>query len=183
QVGFNYLGRFSTSPGTQPASPGTQPAPPGRQPAPPGAQPAQHGRRYWTSGSLGGDVDPATPVKHALEASAITRDTPDGMMLRLSLSWPDGLLQESAARELAGEWAAMLTGLVSHAAHPAAGGHTPSDFPLVALGQDQIEKLEAGLAADLARDLAADPARDLAADPARGMATDSARDMAEREGR
>jgi nonribosomal peptide synthetase CepB len=91
QVGFNYLGRFSTSPGPQAAPPGPQPGPPGPQPAPPG-------RRYWTTGSLGGDVDPATPVKHALEASAITRDTPDGLMLRLSLSWPDGLLQETGRR-------------------------------------------------------------------------------------
>jgi hypothetical protein len=36
----------------------------------------------------------------------------------------------------------MITGLAGHAARPAAGGHTPSDFPLAGISQDDIEELE-----------------------------------------
>jgi mycobactin peptide synthetase MbtF len=43
----------------------------------------------------------------------------------------------------------MLTGLATRAARPGAGGHTPSDFPLLALAQDQLEALEAEIASDL----------------------------------
>jgi mycobactin peptide synthetase MbtF len=37
----------------------------------------------------------------------------------------------------------MLTGLAAHTADPAAGGYTPSDFPLLDLAQDDIDELEA----------------------------------------
>ena len=46
-------------------------------------------------------------------------------------------------RGLAEGWRAALEGLACHAEQPGAGGHTPSDFPLVGLSQEQVERLEA----------------------------------------
>ncbi len=48
---------------------------------------------------------------------------------------------------LARTWLDMLAGLAAHTADPAAGGHTPSDFPLLDLAQDEVERFEA-IAAD-----------------------------------
>src|SRR5262249_17748605 len=42
---------------------------------------------------------------------------------------------------LAQRWFLALEGLVGHAALPAAGGRSPSDLPLVALSQGEIERL------------------------------------------
>ncbi|CAM5564159.1 hypothetical protein SFUMM280S_07643 [Streptomyces fumanus] len=70
-------------------------------------------------------------------------DRPEGPELTLSLTAPAGLLDEAVLRDLAGRWVAMLGGLAGHAADPAAGGHTPSDFPLVTLTQEQVDGLQA----------------------------------------
>ena len=45
-------------------------------------------------------------------------------------------------RDLAQRWFRALEALVRHAAQPDAGGRTPSDLPLVALSQAEIERLE-----------------------------------------
>ncbi|WP_143219976.1 non-ribosomal peptide synthetase, partial [Actinomadura sp. CNU-125] len=79
------------------------------------------------------------PTRHVLDAEALVHDLPEGPELTLRLSGPDGEILD----DLAGRWAAMLAGLAAHAADPAAGGHTPSDFPLVALGQEQVDELQA----------------------------------------
>ena len=57
-------------------------------------------------------------------------------------SWAPALLTEAAVRDLAERWFAALEALVRHAAAPGAGGRTPSDLPLVALSQAEIERLE-----------------------------------------
>ncbi|WP_345025594.1 condensation domain-containing protein, partial [Actinomadura keratinilytica] len=119
QIGFNYLGRFSG--GTADDLGGSW-QPVGR-------------------GGLVGGADPRMPVAHALEVSGVVHDLPEGPELTLTLDWPSGLLTESAVEELAGTWAAMLSGLVAHSG----GGFTPSDFPLVSLAQDQVEELEAAV--------------------------------------
>jgi hypothetical protein len=54
-------------------------------------------------------------------------------------------MDEAEVRELGEEWVAMLTGLAEHAARPEAGGHTPSDFPLLALAQDDLDVVAAEL--------------------------------------
>jgi non-ribosomal peptide synthase protein (TIGR01720 family) len=77
--------------------------------------------------------------------TGVVRDGPDGPVLALTLAWPDGLLDAADAGDLAAGWRDMLHGLAEHAARPGAGGHTPSDFPLLALAQDQVEALEAEL--------------------------------------
>ena len=46
-------------------------------------------------------------------------------------------------RSLAEGWQRALEALVHHAQQPGAGGHTPSDFPLIALSSEHVEQLEA----------------------------------------
>ncbi|MFE0178384.1 amino acid adenylation domain-containing protein [Streptomyces sp. NPDC059002] len=124
QIGFNYLGRFTTGARTGPAGP-WQPA---------------------GGTAVGGSAAPDMPVTHAVAAGAVVRDTPEGPALDITLSWPGQLLEEAAAERLGRAWLAVLAGLAAHTADPGAGGHTPSDFPLLDLAQNQIEELEAALA-------------------------------------
>ncbi|MFH8347764.1 amino acid adenylation domain-containing protein [Streptomyces sp. NPDC018045] len=93
--------------------------------------------------AIGSSADPDMPVPHALEASALLRDTTDGAALTLTLTWPGRLLNETVVAHLGRAWLAMLDGLAGHTDTPAAGGHTPSDFPLLDLEQDEIEQFEA----------------------------------------
>ncbi|MFD6306790.1 amino acid adenylation domain-containing protein, partial [Streptomyces sp. NPDC060223] len=117
QVGFNYLGRFGAA-----ADGAWQPA---------------------GESALGGSSDPDMALAHALEAGGVVLDRPEGPELTLSLTAPAGLLDEAVLRDLAGRWVAMLGGLAAHAADPTAGGHTPSDLPLVTLTQEQVDELQA----------------------------------------
>lgn len=124
QIGFNYLGRFTT------ASPGD--ARPDELPA--------------LSQALSGSVDDDMPVAYVLEINVVTRDRDTGPELSATWSWPSALLSEGDVAELADGWFAALDALVAHASAPAAGGHTPSDL-LMPLAQDDIDELE-GLFAD-----------------------------------
>ncbi|MFJ2770398.1 amino acid adenylation domain-containing protein [Streptomyces sp. NPDC087300] len=124
QIGFNYLGRFATGTRTGPAGP-WQPA---------------------GETAVGGSAAPDMPVTHVVSAGAVVRDTPEGPALDITLSWPGQLLAEVAAERLGRAWLTVLAGLAAHTADPGAGGHTPSDFPLLDLAQNQIEELEAALA-------------------------------------
>ncbi|MEU0922802.1 non-ribosomal peptide synthetase [Streptomyces malaysiensis] len=121
QIGFNYLGRFP-------------------------AASAGDGGADWAAAAeadgLGGGVDQAMPVPHALEVGALTRDHADGPRLTATLSWPGDLLTEEDARELAETWFRALDVLTAHTERAGAGGHTPSDLPLVHLGQDEIDTVE-----------------------------------------
>ncbi|MFH8606824.1 amino acid adenylation domain-containing protein [Streptomyces sp. NPDC018029] len=112
RIGFTYLGRIPGSAPDDPEAPAGDPA----------------GGRF--------------PVAHPLEVTGVVHDATGGPRLTLSLAWPRRLLDETAARALVEAWAAMLAGLAAHVDEPTAGGHTPSDFPLVTLDQAQIEKLE-----------------------------------------
>ncbi|GGK23420.1 hypothetical protein GCM10010124_14870 [Pilimelia terevasa] len=118
QLTVNYLGRFTA-----------------------GAAP-----RAWTpagaSGQLGATADPATPVLAALELNAWTEDGPDGPRLRAAWSWPDRLFAAADVAALADGWSAALRALAAYAATPGAGGHTPSDFPLVPLTDADVAAIE-----------------------------------------
>ncbi|MFE2431940.1 amino acid adenylation domain-containing protein [Streptomyces sp. NPDC059373] len=120
QIGFNYLGRFTHTDDTTGGS-----------------------WRPVGGTGLAASTDPRMAASHALEAGGLVADLPDGPELTVSLVCPVGLFEEEALRELASGWAAMLTGLAAHASEPGSGGHTPSDFPLAALGQGDVEELEA----------------------------------------
>lgn len=121
QVGFNYLGRTASTGRT--AEGDWSPAP---EPLP----------------YLGGTAhDPALPVAHGLEITAVAGD--EG--LRATWSWAPGIWSEDDVRALAGLWCDALTGMTGATS---AGGHTPSDLPLVSLSQAEIDELEAEFASE-----------------------------------
>ncbi len=118
QICFNYLGRFSVPQAADWAI------------APEAAE-------------LGAGGDPAMPFNYCLRINAVTHDLAAGPQLTARWSWPGALLSKEAVSDLAQSWFSALQALVDHVAQPGAGGHTPSDFPLVALTQVEIERLEA----------------------------------------
>ena len=108
QIGFNYLGRFG---GSEAAGWGIAP---------------EAGAVLGLSGS-----DSDLPPAHGLEVNAVTLEERDGPQLSATWSWPGALLSEEAVSDLARGWFEALEALVRHTAEPGAGGHTPSDLPLV----------------------------------------------------
>ncbi len=129
QIAFNYLGRFAA-----PRAGDWQIAP-------------ETGRLDTTDQPdtpLGEDADPDLPLGHGIELNALTYDRDDGPELHAAWTWAPGLYDEQDLADLAAGWFAALGALAAHAAQPDAGGLTPSDLPLVALTQAQIDTLEAG---------------------------------------
>ncbi|WP_185443940.1 non-ribosomal peptide synthetase [Kribbella qitaiheensis] len=84
-------------------------------------------------------ADPRMPLGHAIELNAMVLDGPDGPELRAEWTWADGVLTSDEVAELAQLWWDALAGLVG----AEASGHTPSDFPLVAIDQERLSLLEA----------------------------------------
>ncbi|UQT60589.1 amino acid adenylation domain-containing protein [Streptomyces durmitorensis] len=126
QVGFNYMGRFPAVGGSADVRP------------------------WQMAGeeAIGSSTAAAMPATHTLEAGATIRDAAEGPELTLSLSWHGAVLDESVAERVGRHWLDLLAGLAAHTTDPTAGGHTPSDFPLVELAQDEVEQFEA-MAAEL----------------------------------
>ncbi|WP_262403078.1 condensation domain-containing protein, partial [Actinomadura sp. CNU-125] len=121
QIGFTNLGRFTA---TASASGTAEPGP-------------------WHGELLDGGADPGTAVALALDATAAAHDLPAGPRLALTLVAPAGVLGRTDLDALAAGWAAMLHGLAAHAADPRSGGHTPSDFPLAQISQDELDEFAA----------------------------------------
>ena len=119
QIGFNYLGRFAK------------------------AQAADWQIAPEAEAALAGYLDPDMPFGHSLEVNAVTLEQTDGPQLSATWSWPSALLSEEEVGDLAQGWFGALEALVGHTAQSGAGGHSPSDFPLVALTQAEVEQLEA----------------------------------------
>ncbi|MBW5426191.1 hypothetical protein GKQ77_32335, partial [Streptomyces sp. BG9H] len=92
--------------------------------------------------AIGGSGDPETPLRHLLDVGAMVRDTPGGPELTLTVHWPRRLVRDTDAARLGRAWADMLGGLAAHTAAPASGGHTPSDFPLLDLAQDEVDEFD-----------------------------------------
>ncbi|MFG3228641.1 amino acid adenylation domain-containing protein, partial [Kitasatospora sp. NPDC048194] len=116
QVEFNYLGRF--------------------QPDGVTAEDVLAGAEAMTEGAA-----PDLALGRVLGLDATTVDTPQGPLLVAQWSWAADLLGEERVRALAEDWFTALRALAEHAAHPDAGGHTPSDFPLVAVDQAELDRL------------------------------------------
>ncbi|CAM5329566.1 amino acid adenylation domain-containing protein [Streptomyces abikoensis] len=124
QIAFNYLGRFSS------------------------ADMPEHLRGLGWTRSPGTDelipqLDADMPAMAVLDVNALVTDSEQGPRLAARFGYAGGVLSRDEVQELAGLWCAALEGLARYAARPGAGGLTPSDVPLVAVRQGEIEQWEA----------------------------------------
>ncbi|EWS95122.1 non-ribosomal peptide synthetase [Streptomyces filamentosus] len=117
QIGFNYLGRFTTTT-------------------------ANDWEPDHEHGGFSGGADPQLPLAHPLELNALTQDTPQGRHLIAHWTWAEDIFSEQDIHDLAHTWFKALETLATHARTPDTGGHTPSDLPYVTLTQDDLEELE-----------------------------------------
>ncbi|HEY6348112.1 MAG TPA: amino acid adenylation domain-containing protein [Candidatus Angelobacter sp.] len=114
QIDFNYLGRF----------------------------PVAEAMDWSPSGSLLGGMDPDMPFHHALEVDSIVLEHAAGPELTATWTWAPEMFSEQDIQSLAEGWFHVLEALVQHSAEPGMGGLTPSDVPLAALSQSEIDRLE-----------------------------------------
>ncbi|MGW1391285.1 amino acid adenylation domain-containing protein [Streptomyces nigra] len=92
------------------------------------------------AGQLGERRDPRMRLPRALEFNAVAEPGPSGAHeLVTTLSWPDGMFTDEDIAALGGYFRTALEGL---AALDPAGGHSPSDFPLVPLTQADVDALD-----------------------------------------
>ena len=78
---------------------------------------------------------------HALEVTTTVHGPSEAPLLGATWTWRPGDAPQDAATELAALWVEAMEGIAAHGARPDAGGHTPSDLPLVSLSQDEIDDL------------------------------------------
>ncbi|WP_051800735.1 non-ribosomal peptide synthetase [Streptomyces sp. NRRL F-525] len=102
--------------------------------------------RVGTGEGFGAGGAPEAAVMHAIELLGSVRELADGPVLELRLAYPERLLEADRARALLEAWAEALSGLVEQV-RDGAGGHSPSDFPLVSLSQGGVEELESAVPA------------------------------------
>ncbi|MFE7094096.1 non-ribosomal peptide synthetase [Streptomyces erythrochromogenes] len=114
QVLFNYLGRFD-------------------------AGSAGDWELSGATGQLGERRDPGMRLPRALEFNAIAEpDATGAFELVTTISWPDGLFTEEDIEALGGYFCQALTAIAALDT----GGHSPSDFDLVALTQADVDELD-----------------------------------------
>ncbi|ROP31316.1 non-ribosomal peptide synthetase [Couchioplanes caeruleus] len=123
QIGFNYLGRISD------------------------ADVPEHLRAHgWVPASWSTELiampDPDLPALSTLEVNSVAVDSADGTVLQTVFMFPSGLLSRDRVGELADLWVDVLRGMTAYAARAPIGGLTPSDAPLIAVRQDEIEDWE-----------------------------------------
>ncbi|GAA3887070.1 hypothetical protein GCM10022243_59820 [Saccharothrix violaceirubra] len=82
-------------------------------------------------------ADPAAPRPHLLDVVGKVQDD----RLEFSFHYSDNAHAEATIRVLVEGFADALRGIADHCASPGAGGRTPSDFPLVALTQEQVDRI------------------------------------------
>ncbi len=116
QIAFNYLGRVGAHEYTGPWTPTTE----------------------FTS--LTATVDPRTAPAAVLDINAIAEPGPDGLELDATWEFAAGILTAADVEELAGLWTRALAALAAHVESDSAGGFTPSDFSLVTVTQDDIDR-------------------------------------------
>ncbi|MFF5858750.1 non-ribosomal peptide synthase/polyketide synthase [Streptomyces sp. NPDC012751] len=85
----------------------------------------------------GRDTDPAAPLDHLLDVSALVADGE----LEITWHYSDQVHREDTVRELAAGMVRALAAIAEHCARPGAGGRTPSDFPLARLDQAGVDRL------------------------------------------
>uniref|UniRef100_UPI0034E0438D AMP-binding protein n=1 Tax=Streptomyces sp. PU-14G TaxID=2800808 RepID=UPI0034E0438D len=123
QVSFNYLGRFSAA-----------------------DMPEELRGLGWTESAdavgLLPELDADMPAMSTVDVSAYVVESAEGPRLDAVFRFPSGVLGQGEVRELADLWCGALEGLARHVAEPGAGGLTPSDVPLVRVGQRDLELWE-----------------------------------------
>ena len=87
-------------------------------------------------GALREGVDPTNPAG-ALEINVLAEDRPDGTVVSGTLAWPRALMDATDVERLKHLWSEALTALTR--CHDLVG-HTPSDFPLVAVTQADLDE-------------------------------------------
>ena len=119
QIGFNYLGRVSTGVPEGLTDPAWLPS--------------------GDLGDLADGQDPALPASAVVDINAIVVDTDAGPRMEVVLEYAAEILDEATVQELADDWITALTAVARHVTDPDAGGLTPSDVPLVAASQDELD--------------------------------------------
>jgi amino acid adenylation domain-containing protein/non-ribosomal peptide synthase protein (TIGR01720 family) len=114
QIDFNYLGRF----------------------------PVAETVDWASSESLSGGLDPEMAFHHPLQVDSMVLERTAGPELTAVWTWMPEIFSEQDVRLLAEGWFHVLESLVQHSEQPGTGGLTPSDLPLVALSQSEIDQLE-----------------------------------------
>ncbi|MFF5483204.1 amino acid adenylation domain-containing protein [Streptomyces sp. NPDC012935] len=118
QISFNYLGHFSS------------------------ADLPEHLRGLgWNRSEAASALpalDPALPALAVLDVNALVEEVDGEPRLSARFAFPTGVLTGTEVRELADGWCAALEALARHVAGPGAGGLTPSDVPLVSVGQGEL---------------------------------------------
>ncbi|QLY29808.1 amino acid adenylation domain-containing protein [Nocardia huaxiensis] len=115
QLSFNYLGRTGMS-----------------------GAPADGGETVWLPSRFTATQGDDAPLEAVIDINALHTDAG----LEVTWAYASRLLGERQVREFAGLWAQALAGITEHARRAGAGGHTPSDFPLVSVAQAQIDGWE-----------------------------------------
>ncbi|OQS16354.1 non-ribosomal peptide synthetase [Nocardia donostiensis] len=116
QISFNYLGRVGAREHSGAWAPTTE----------------------FTS--LTATSDPQMALPAVLDINAIAEHGPDGTELDATWEFATHVLDAADVDELAGLWVQALRALAEHARSESAGGFTVSDFPLVAVAQDDIDR-------------------------------------------
>jgi non-ribosomal peptide synthase protein (TIGR01720 family) len=127
QIAFNYLGRFDAGNDTDTTA-GTDTG-------------------VYGAGLLSG-ADGQMHLSHCLTINAVARGTGRDVQLEADWSWPGGMLTDEQVSQLAEAWVRALRAMAEHAVRGDAGGHTPSDFAMVSIGQEELDGLEEALEAE-----------------------------------
>ncbi|MFJ3644674.1 non-ribosomal peptide synthase/polyketide synthase [Streptomyces murinus] len=85
----------------------------------------------------GRDTDPAEPLDHLLDVSALVADGE----LEITWHYSDQVHRADTVRRLADGMVRALGAITEHCARPGAGGRTPSDFPLARLDQAAVDHI------------------------------------------
>ncbi|MEW5931095.1 MAG: amino acid adenylation domain-containing protein [Gemmatimonadota bacterium] len=115
EVQFNYLGRFD-------------------------ADGAPDALFRPAAESAGAARAASAPRRYLLEVNAAVA----GGQLQASWTYSEAVHRADTVRGLAEGWLAALRELIAHCTAPGAGGPTPSDFPLLGIGQAELDRLAAG---------------------------------------
>ncbi|MFX0575930.1 amino acid adenylation domain-containing protein [Nocardia nepalensis] len=115
QISFNYLGRVGFGERSGPWAPTTE----------------------FTA--LTATSDPGMALSAVLDINAIAEEGRDGLELDATWEFASQVLGVAEVDELAGLWARALGALADHVRSETAYGFTPSDFPLTAVSQDDVD--------------------------------------------